>query len=71
MLTVAGKLHPELQEQRMEKTDNATKISSHSPVCEVTIVMNQFHLLVSATKKETVKGIHLGLRCVYIYIFPS
>lgn len=72
MLTEAGKLHPELQEQRIEKTDNTTKISSHSPVCDVTIVTKQeFHLLVSASKNETVMGIHLGLRCVYIYIFPS
>lgn len=64
MLTEAGKLHPELQEQRMEKTNDTTKISSHSPVCEVTIVTNQFHVLVSATKNKTVTGIHLGLRCV-------
>ncbi|OPJ72187.1 hypothetical protein AV530_018659 [Patagioenas fasciata monilis] len=36
----------------MKTTDNATKILPHPPVCEVTLVMDQFHLLITATKKK-------------------
>lgn len=49
----------------MKTTDNATKILPQPPVCEVTLVIDQIHLLITATKKK-VMGIQLGLRCVYI-----
>ncbi|KAF4800466.1 Protein yippee-like 5 [Turdus rufiventris] len=46
----------------MGKSDNITKISSHSPLCEVTIVTNQFHLL-WAVFKISHKAFNVKMSC--------